>query len=119
MAENYDESSFDPDIIGELSYSHIDFKLVNMMKSYEPYGQGNPRPKFITSNVTIEDVADMGKEKEHRRLTFSHQGTTQQGVLFKTKEVFHIGQTVTVIYGINENHFNNRVTLQLMVEKIY
>ncbi len=119
LAENYDESSFDPDVIGELSYSHIDFKLVNMMKSYEPYGQGNPRPKFITKNVTIEDVADMGKEKEHRRFSFSHQGITQQGVLFKTKEVFHIGQNVTVIYGINENHFNNRITLQLMVEKIY
>ena len=119
LAENYNESSFDPDIMGELSYSHIDFRLVNMMKSYEPYGQGNPRPKFITKNVTIEDVNDMGKEKEHRRFTFSHHGVTQQAVLFKTKEVFKIGQTVTVIYGINENHFNNRITLQLMVEKIY
>ncbi len=116
--ENYTESSFDPDIIGELSFSHIDFNLVNMMKSYEPYGQGNPRAKFITKNVTIEDVTDMGKEKEHRRFTFSHQGVTQQAVFFKTKETFHIGQNITVIYGINENHFNNRVTLQLMVEKI-
>jgi len=116
--ENYEESHFDPDILGELRFSHIDFTLVNKMKSYEPYGQGNPRPKFISSNVIIEDVNDMGKEKEHRRFTFSQNGATQQAVLFKTKEVFHIGQVVTVIYGINENHFNNRVTLQLMVEKI-
>ena len=117
-AENYDVTNFNPDILGELSFSHIDFKLVNMMKCYEPFGQGNPRAKFITHNVTIEDVNDMGKEKEHRRFTFSHNGVTQQGVLFKTKEIFHIGDVVTVIYGINENHFNNRVTLQLMVEKI-
>ncbi|MBU1667222.1 single-stranded-DNA-specific exonuclease RecJ [bacterium] len=119
MAENYDEQAFDPDILGELSFSDIDFKLVNRMKAYEPYGQGNPRPKFITKNITIEDVVEMGKEKEHRRFTFSHKGVIQQGVLFKTKEVFEIGQTVSVIYGINENHFNNRITLQLMVEKIY
>jgi single-stranded-DNA-specific exonuclease len=119
LLENYDESSFDPDILGELSFSHIDFKLVNMMKSYEPFGQGNPRPKFITKDVTIEDVSEMGKEKEHRRFTFSHNGATQQAVLFKTKEVFHIGENVTIIYGINENHFNNRITLQLMIEKIY
>jgi single-stranded-DNA-specific exonuclease len=116
--ENYEPSHIDPDILGELRFSHIDFPLVNKMKSYEPYGQGNPRPKFISSNVIIEDVNDMGKEKEHRRFTFSQNGATQQAVLFKTKEVFHIGQVVTVIYGINENHFNNRVTLQLMVEKI-
>ena len=118
IAQNYNETSFDPDILGELYFSHINFNLVNAMKSYEPYGQGNPRPKFISSNVIIEDVNDMGKEKEHRRFTFSQNRVTQQAVLFKTKEVFHIGQVVTVIYGINENHFNNRVTLQLMVEKI-
>jgi len=61
----------------------------------------------------------MGKAKEHRRFTFSQNGVVQQAVLFKTKEVFHIGQVISVVYGINENHFNNRVTLQLMVEKIF
>jgi len=116
--ENYTKNLIDPDILGELSFSDIDFNLINMMKSYEPYGQENPRPKFISSNVIIEDVKDMGKEKEHRRFIFSQNGITQQGVLFKTKEIFHIGEKATIIYEINENHFNNRVTLQLMIEKI-
>jgi single-stranded-DNA-specific exonuclease len=118
LAENYEEGSFDPDILGELSFSHINFNLVNMMKQYEPYGQGNPRPKFITKNVTIEDVTEMGKEKEHRRFSFSRDGVTHIGVLFKTREQFSVGKVVTIVYGINENHFNNRVTLQLMIEKI-
>lgn len=119
MAEKYDEEAYDPDILGELNFSYIDFKLMNSLKAYEPYGQGNPRPKFITQNVIIEDVATMGKEKEHRRFTLSQEGVMQQAVLFKTKEIFKIGQSVSVIYSINENHFNNRITLQLMVEKIY
>ncbi len=118
-AQNYPKQLIDPDILGELSFSHIDFELVNLLKSFEPYGQGNPRPKFISSNVIIEDVNDMGKSKEHRRFTFSQNGVVQQAVLFKTKEVFHIGQVVSVVYEINENRFNNRVTLQLMVEKIF
>ena len=118
QAQNYSKQLIDPDILGELSFSDINFELVNLLKSFEPYGQGNPRPKFISTNVIIEDVNEMGKEKEHRRFTFSQNGITQQAVLFKTKEVFHIGEVVSVIYGINENHFNNRVTLQLMVEKV-
>ena len=118
QAEKLDEVLIDPDIVGELSFSHIGFELVNMMKKYEPYGQGNPRPKFITYNVTIEDVNNMGKSKEHRRFTFSHNGAIQQGVLFKTKEMFKIGQLVTLIYTVNENRFNNRVTIQLMIEKV-
>ncbi|CAA6820444.1 MAG: Single-stranded-DNA-specific exonuclease RecJ (EC [uncultured Sulfurovum sp.] len=118
-AENYHEQVIDPDILGDLSFSHINFNLVYKLKAYEPYGQGNPRVKFISTNVIIEDVSEMGKEKEHRRFTFSQNGMTQQAVLFKTKEVFHIGQVISVIYAVNENHFNNRVTLQLMVEKIF
>lgn len=118
LAENYNEESFDHDIVGELSFSHISLDLVNMMKKYEPYGQGNAKPKFITHNVTIEDVSDMGKGKEHRRFTFSQNRVTKQGVLFKTKDVFKIGQQVTLIYNISENNYNNRITLQLMVDKI-
>jgi len=117
--ENYQEKQLDPDILGELSFREINFNLVHQMKAYEPYGQGNPSPKFITSKVIIQEVKEMGKEKEHRRFTLSQSGVTQQAVLFKTNEVFQIGQEVTLIYQINENHFNNRVTLQLMVEKIY
>lgn len=116
--ENYKESLFDPDILGELSFSDIDFNIIKKINLYEPYGQGNPRPKFISSNITIEDVSDMGKEREHRRFTLSQNGITQKAVLFKTQEVFQIGQVVTIIYQINENSFNNRVTIQLMLEKI-
>ena len=117
--ENYIKSFVDPDILGFLSFNHISYSLVNNLKIYEPYGQGNPRPKFFTSNVIIEDVVEMGKEKEHRRFSFSHNKTVHVGVFFKTKEVFNIGQVVSIIYVINENHFNNRVTLQLMIEKIF
>jgi single-stranded-DNA-specific exonuclease len=118
LAQNYNENIIDPDILGELSFSHINFNLVNMMKQFEPYGQANSRPKFITSNVTIEDVANMGKNSEHRRFSFSQNGVVQQGVLFKTKELFTIGQTLSIIYGVNENHFNNRTTLQLIIDKV-
>lgn len=118
LAENYSEDIIDPDILGELSFSHIDFRLVNIMKKFEPYGQANSRPKFITSNVTIEDVVNMGKNSEHRRFSFSQNGIVQQAVLFKTKELFNIGQIVTILYGINENHFNGRTTLQLMIDKV-
>ena len=119
LAENYTEDYVDPDILGTLPFSEISFELIEMLKRYEPYGQGNSRPKFITSNVIIEDVNNMGKEDEHRRFTLSHNGIVQQAVLFKTKEVFEIGQNITLTYGINENYFNNRVTLQLMIEKIF
>ena len=119
MAKRYNENIIDPDILGELDFRYIDFKLMEMMKRYEPFGQGNSRPKFITKDVLIEDVATMGKEKEHKRFIFFKDGIRLKGVLFKTKESYFINSRVNIIYTINENIFNNRVTIQLMVEEIY
>ena len=118
MAQNYCEKDCDPDILGELNFSYINFDLIDILKFYEPYGEGNNRPKFITKNVTIESVQNMGKEKEHRRLLLSHSGILQEGILFKTDKHFKIGQRLNLIYTITENIFNNRVSIQLMLEDI-
>jgi len=62
---------------------------------------------------------DMGKDKEHRKFTFLQDKISHIGLLFKTKRSFKIGEVVTIIYELNENHFNNRVTIQLMIQKIF
>jgi len=118
LAQNYNENLVDLDILGALDFGYIDFNLINLLKQFEPYGQGNSRPKFITYDVIIEDVTNMGKEGEHKRFFFSKNGVYQQGVLFKTKENFCIGERVNIIYTINENHFNGRVSIQLMIEEV-
>jgi len=118
LAQNYSEDIIDLDILGDLNFRYIDFNLMRIIKEFEPYGQANSRPKFITYDVRVEDVATMGKEGEHKRFIFSHNGSIHKGVLFKTQKEFDIGDKVNIIYTINENYFNNRVSLQLMVESI-
>ena len=108
----------DPDIVGDLAFSDISFDLTNIVKKYEPYGQGNSTPKFISTNVEILQADTMGKEGEHLRFSFAQEGIVMQGVKFKTRETFEIGSKVTVIYTVNENHFRGKVTLQLMVDKV-
>ncbi|RRS32293.1 MAG: single-stranded DNA-binding protein [Epsilonproteobacteria bacterium (ex Lamellibrachia satsuma)] len=114
----YMKEERDPEIVGELHFSDISFDLAALLKKFEPFGQGNHRPKFISKNVEILQADTMGKEGEHLRFSFVQDGIIMQGVKFKTKEVFGIGQKVTLTYTINENHFRGNVTLQLMVEKI-
>ena len=115
---NYEKDEVDPDIVGELDFKEISFELTKLIKQYEPYGQGNPTPKFVTSNVVILQADSMGKEGEHLRFSFSHQGIVMQAVQFKTREVYEAGQRVEVVYTVNENHFRGNVSLQLMVDKI-
>lgn len=115
---NYIKDEIDPDIIGELHFQDISFALTKLVKKYEPYGQGNPIPKYISKRVKILQVDTMGKEGEHLRFSFVQEGIVMAGVQFKTREVYEVGSEVDVIFTVNENHFRGNVTLQLMVEKI-
>ncbi len=115
---NYIKDEIDPDITGELHFHDISFALTKLVKKYEPYGQGNPIPKYISRRVEILQVDTMGKEGEHLRFSFLQEGIIMAGVQFKTREVYEVGSHVDVIFTVNENHFRGNVTLQLMVEKI-
>ncbi|WP_295420108.1 single-stranded-DNA-specific exonuclease RecJ [Sulfurovum sp.] len=118
VQSNFSKEEIDPDIVGELDFREISFDLTRLIKQYEPYGEGNPTPKFISKNVEILQADTMGKESEHLRFSFAQEGIVMAGVQFKTREVYELGSRVDVIYTVNENHFRGNVTLQLMVEKI-
>jgi len=115
---NYIKELIDPDIVGELHFKDISFDLTSLVKKYEPYGQGNPTPKFISKNVELLQADSMGKEGEHLRFSFAQEGIVMAGVQFKTREVYEVGSVLDVVYTVNENHFRGNVTLQLMVEKV-
>ncbi len=113
-----DGDEYDPDILGELPFALIDHTLLRLLEQFEPYGQGNPRPKFVTRNVTLAALQTMGKENNHLRFTFESDQRYLQGVQFKTTQTYPIGTRMDVIYTLNENHFRGQITIQLMVEKI-
>ena len=76
-------------------------------KQYEPFGHANAKPKFITTNVRIADINKMGKDGNHLRILFEHEGHYFTGVKFKTTESFEVESRVTITYQVNENHFNS------------
>lgn len=112
------KEAFDPDIVGSLHFSTLSFDLTAIVKKFEPYGQGNAAPKFMSTNVEILQSDTMGKEGEHLRFSFAQDGIVMPGVKFKTKEVFEVGSKVNIIYTVNENSFRGKTTLQLMIDKV-
>ena len=123
LQENYKQGKYtkeekDPTIVGILAFEDISFELTSLVKQYEPYGQGNPTPKYLSKNVEILQADTMGKEGEHLRFSFAQHGIVMQGVKFKSKEIFDVGTQADITYTLNENHFRGNVTLQLMVDKV-
>jgi single-stranded-DNA-specific exonuclease len=112
------EPFVDPDILGELPFEQIGFPLIEMIAQFEPFGEGNPKPKFLTRDVEILAVQTMGKEGNHLRFTFQHHGMILNAVQFKTYAQYEVGQRVGIVYTVNVNHFRGESTVQLMVERI-
>jgi len=115
---SYSKLEYNPQIVGELSFEDITFELTALMKKYEPFGQSNQRPKFISTNVTLLQVDTMGKNSEHLRFAFLQGSMTFIGVKFKSENFWKSGERVTIAYTINENFFRGETTLQLLIDTI-
>jgi len=128
-AINKTASKLDPDdfiakekIAGILPSDEIDFELLNILESFEPYGESNNRPIFLLKDAEILSIKTMGKEKSHCRITirqFPHERKTLELILFKQVLQMPEDKRLTCSYTITKNEYNSRVSSQLLVTNIY
>jgi single-stranded-DNA-specific exonuclease len=59
------------------SLADVPIACIESIESLAPFGMGNPTPKFIFTDLLLEDNRTIGKEKQHLKLLLSQ---TQQNV---------------------------------------
>ena len=109
-------------ILGELQSGCIDFDLLKILESFEPYGEGNPRPRFLVKDAEVVSVKRFGSDQSHSRLNlrfYSHERQTHEILAFRQLLEVPSERRITCSYTINKNEFNGRVSLQMMLERIY
>ncbi len=128
-AINKSASKLNPDdfipkeiVTGILSTDDIDFELLDLLESFEPFGEANPRPSFLLQDAEVISIKLMGSDKSHSKITlrqYSHQRKTVELIAFR--RVFEMPQTkkITCSYTVAKNEFNNRISTQLLLNKIY
>lgn len=53
----------------ELSHSDISLKTVEMLKLFEPFGNGNPSPLFLLKNIEARKITTVGSDNKHLKIT--------------------------------------------------
>jgi len=109
------------EIMGILDDASIDFETLEILEGFEPYGEANPRPRFLAKDALIVGVRKLGQEKEHTKLTIKlspHSTQSYDLMYFRCDEEFRINQNITCSYTLNKNVFNNKTTIQFMLDKI-
>lgn len=123
-AEAVDPDDFLPkeEILGQLEPNTIDFELLDILEQFEPYGEANPRPRFLIRDAEVVGIKLFGSDRSHSRINlrlFSHERRTHELLAFREVFAMPDDRRVTCSYTINKNEFNGKTSLQMMLERIY
>ncbi len=101
----------------ELPLNKVQWQLQELLEKFEPFGMGNPQPKFLSSRVEVVEASAVGQQKSHLRLT-----VTQDHSVFRKIIGFRFGSwlprlqpgtKIDIVYTIDVNEWNGNRELQL------
>lgn len=127
VAENILPSQLTPqlDIDAILPFTRITPEFVSMLRMFAPFGPGNQKPVFCTSNVKDFGTSRIvGRNNEHIKLEIvdDTSGKVFNGIAFNMARYFdhiHQGKPFDICYTIEENkHRNATSSIQLQVKQI-
>jgi single-stranded-DNA-specific exonuclease len=103
-------------IEAELGLSDITWQLVDTISRFEPYGEGNRKPIFVSRKLKVISSDLMGQTKKHVRAVLgSTDGNAMKFVGFNFSDRFELftpGNWVDVAFDIGINDWMGRKEIQ-------
>ncbi|MBN2815422.1 MAG: single-stranded-DNA-specific exonuclease RecJ [Campylobacterales bacterium] len=123
-AKELNEEDFIPkeSLSGRLRTEDIDNELLELLESFEPFGEANLRPTFYIKNAQILNIRLMGADKSHSRVEILQSNDDTKSIeLVAFRQVITMPKsgTISCSYSIAKNEFNGKITPQLLIKKIY
>lgn len=123
-AKKIPEEDFIPkeQISGILDANDIDLELLELLEQFEPYGEANLRPSFLIQDAEVVSIKLMGADRSHSRIELRqhpHHRHTIEVIAFRHVFEMPEDRKLTCSYSIAKNEFNNRVSVQLLLKKIF
>jgi single-stranded-DNA-specific exonuclease len=98
----------------ELNPQQVSLKLAKLLTQLEPFGMGNPKPKFLLKNLNVLEDRPLGVGGKHHKLILENGSGTLDLLLFNTKEKHPLQSVKTVVATIDVNVWNGRESVQLI-----
>jgi single-stranded-DNA-specific exonuclease len=107
----------------EIDLNDINDKFFRILKQFEPFGPQNMTPVFISKNIKDTGYGKtLGKDEEHLRLFVKQnngEGFAAIGFsLAHKKSITENQKSFDAVYSIDENEWNNNISLQLKLRDI-
>jgi len=106
----------------KVTFKNLKGSLIKEIKLLKPFGSGNPRPVFVTSDCEILDVNYTSNEK-HVKLRLKNNNIVFEAVMFNItenkKKILCLRGQVSILYNIIENSWGGRKADQLVILDIF
>jgi len=109
-------------ISGILESDDLDMELLDLLEEFEPYGEANARPTFLFKDAEVVNIKLMGADKSHSRIEvrqYPHQRKTVELIAFRRVFEMPENRKITCSYSVAKNEFNSKVSVQLLINKIF
>lgn len=98
----------------QITLKSTTLELAKMIDSLEPFGMGNPKPKFLFKDLAVIEDRKLGSEGKHRKLTVEQNEITRELMLFNSKEPYPLKNLTSVVASLDINLWRDKESLQLI-----
>ncbi|MFA6410609.1 MAG: single-stranded-DNA-specific exonuclease RecJ [Candidatus Buchananbacteria bacterium] len=106
-------------IDAEVKLEDVNWALFEELEKFIPYGEGNYKPRFLASDLTIADLQTLGNDGKHLRLMVNHKTAAIRktiGFCFGNWcEKLKKGDRVDLVFEVDINEWNGNRELQLKI----
>lgn len=106
----------------KLNLEDVNDRMLNFLHSMEPYGPGNMRPVFVSSNLSIDGIPKLlGRDQNTLKFSVKQNKTPIESIGFNMAEHYEKliqNSPIDIAYVIGENDWNGRKYIQLELKDI-
>ncbi|MBD3156372.1 single-stranded-DNA-specific exonuclease RecJ [Candidatus Peregrinibacteria bacterium] len=100
----------------EIKPDEINWDTLEFIRSLEPFGIGNNRPRFLLKGITLSHARTVGRDNRHLSMSFDMGGKQIRGIAFNFGE--HVDyarkhRSLDVVFQLEENNWKGRKSLQM------
>ncbi|MDF1498717.1 MAG: single-stranded-DNA-specific exonuclease RecJ [Patescibacteria group bacterium] len=131
-----EESIKDEDLIPsaeidcQIEHNQINWKLIDEIEKFKPFGQGNNKPVFLTRKLEVHEIRTVGNDNAHLKLCFKSNLDERKVKYFNAigfrlgkfanempngKPALRWGDIVDVVFQLEINEWNGNRELQMNI----
>ena len=101
----------------EIRFDELTPELVDLLNRLEPFGEANPKPRFMTCDVAVTRFFRMGDAGQHLKLLVNDGRMNFQALAFNRAEEWPEGANrVDLVYTLSIDRWKGKEQLNLIVE---